>query len=98
MYVLHVVETCVIGMISAGWHVTYAKELVWAFVEYAIMPGRRVSLFVISLVCIGTVAALANSWVLTSSCLDYAPPVFPFYLRVFAASAVFTPPKHRLLH
>ena len=27
-YVLHVVEACVIGMISAGWHVTYAEELV----------------------------------------------------------------------
>ena len=47
--VLHVVEACVIGMISAGWHVAYAEELVLAFVERPMLSGTRVSLFVISL-------------------------------------------------
>ena len=70
-YVLHVVEACVIGMISAGWHVKYADELVFASVAFPMLSGTRVSLFVVSLALLGTVSTLANSWVLPLSCLHY---------------------------
>ena len=75
-----VVEACVIGMISAGWHVTYAEELALAFVEHPMLSATRVSLFGISLTLLGTVATLANSWVLPSSCLDYQELFFSIYL------------------
>ena len=70
-YVLHVVAACVIGMTSAGWHVTYAEEVVLAFAGHPMLSGTRVSLFVTSLARLGTVATLANSLVLPSSGLDY---------------------------
>ena len=95
-YVLHVVKSCVIGMIIAGWLVTYAEEFVLTFVEHPMLSGTRVSLFVISLALLGTIATLANSWVLPSSCLNYRQSFCSICL--LAASTVLTTSKHRPLH
>ena len=60
-----------IGMISAGWHATYAEELLSAFAEHPMLSGTLVSVFVNSLALLGTVATLPDSRVLPLSCLDY---------------------------
>ena len=46
------------------------------------LSDTRVSLFVTSLALLGTVATLANSWVLLSSCLDYHQSFCYIYLSV----------------